>query len=197
NFETGTSYTVNAEVSIPYTVMIDQVANIENSTFYMFTAKVITFGAVNAKFSTFYAVNVQPNSSYMIDIKTNTLCKNATLDSQLGKETEWNHFFKYQTLLSCVEIASVSSKILSAINHILLEYLTSQILSIEYIEMAQCLYFDVTLVNLTVIRLDNENKNINDRFTEDVYDVKQILLKSMISKVDQINIKETWQITDK
>ncbi|CAG8851739.1 20995_t:CDS:1, partial [Racocetra persica] len=76
-------------------------------------------------------------------------------------------------------------------------YLTLQILSIERIKMAQCLYFDATLVDLTVIELDDKNENISDRFTEDVYDAKQILLKSMISKVDQINIKETWQITDK
>ncbi|CAG8834675.1 38589_t:CDS:2, partial [Gigaspora margarita] len=120
-----------------------------------------------------------------------------TLDSRLEKEAKWNHFFEYQTLSSCVGIASVSSEILPAIDYILLEYLIPQILSTEHIEMAQYLYFDATLVNLTVIGLDDENENIGDRFTEDVYNVKQILLKSMISKVDQINIKETWQITDK
>ncbi|CAG8512127.1 3805_t:CDS:2, partial [Racocetra persica] len=106
-----------------------------------------------------------------------------TLDSQLEKEAEWNCFFEYQTLLSCVGIASVSSEILPAVDHILLEYLTPQIRSIERIEIAQCLYFDATLVDLTVIGLDDENENISNRFTEDVYDAKQILLKSMISKL--------------
>ncbi|CAG8603894.1 12050_t:CDS:2, partial [Dentiscutata heterogama] len=120
-----------------------------------------------------------------------------TLDSRLEKEAEWNYFFEYQTLSICVGIASVSSEILPAVDYILLEYLMPQILSIEHIEMAQCLYFDATLVNLSVIGLDNKNENVDDQFTEDVYDAKQILLKSMISKVDQINIKETWQITDK
>ncbi|CAG8821954.1 11151_t:CDS:2, partial [Gigaspora margarita] len=57
--------------------------------------------------------------------------------------------------------------------------------------MAQCLYFDATLVDLTVIGLDDENENIGNQFIEDVYDMQKILLKSMVSKVDQINIKET------
>ncbi|CAG8693188.1 14021_t:CDS:2, partial [Racocetra persica] len=84
-----------------------------------------------------------------------------TLDSQLEKEAEWNRFFEYQTLSSCVGIVSVSSEILLAVDHILLEYLIPQILSIEHIEMAQYLYFDATLVDLTVIGLDDENENIN------------------------------------
>ncbi|CAG8791415.1 23684_t:CDS:2, partial [Dentiscutata erythropus] len=109
-----------------------------------------------------------------------------TLDSQLEKEAEWNHFFEYQTLSSCMGIASVSSEILPAVNHILLEYLTPQILSIECTKMVQCLYFDAVLVDLTVIGLDNENKDIDDRFTEDIYYVKQILFKSIISKENVI-----------
>ncbi|CAG8777006.1 1355_t:CDS:2, partial [Dentiscutata heterogama] len=84
------------------------------------------------------------------------------------KEAEWNRFFEYQTLSTCVGIASVSSEILPAVDHILLEYLMLQILSIE--------------LDLSVIGLDDENENVDDRFTEDVYDTKQILLKSMISK---------------
>ncbi|CAG8667993.1 4203_t:CDS:1, partial [Cetraspora pellucida] len=114
------------------------------------------------------------------------------------KEAEWNHFFEYKTLSSCVGIASVGSEVLPAIDHILSEYLTPQILSIEHIEIAQCLYFDVTLANLaTLIRLDDENESIGYQFIEDIYDVRQILLKSMVSEVDHVNIKETWQITDK
>ncbi|CAG8759431.1 36422_t:CDS:2, partial [Racocetra persica] len=109
-----------------------------------------------------------------------------TLDSQLEKEAEWNHFFEYQTLSSCIGIASVSSEILPAVDYILLEYLTLQILSIERIEMAQYLYFDAILVDLTIIGLDDENENISDRFTEDVYNTKQILLKLMISKENVI-----------
>ncbi|CAG8844420.1 19399_t:CDS:2, partial [Racocetra persica] len=73
-------------VSIPYTVMIDQVANIESSTSYVFTAEAITSGAVNAEFSTSYTVNVQPNSSYTIDTETNALCKNAVYDEATTKE---------------------------------------------------------------------------------------------------------------
>ncbi|CAG8788449.1 32379_t:CDS:2, partial [Racocetra persica] len=137
-------------------------------------------------------------SGWSVEFDNGGLCNLVkTLDSQLEKKAEWNYFFEYQTLSSCVGIVSVSSKILPTIDHILLEYLTPQILSIECIKIAQCLYFDVILVDLTVIGLDDKNENISDRFTEDVYDTKQILLKSMISKMDQINIKEIWQITNK
>ncbi|CAG8824847.1 19740_t:CDS:1, partial [Racocetra persica] len=59
------------------------------------------------------------------------------LNSRLEKEAEWNCFFEYQTLSSCVGIASVSSEIFSTVDHILLEYLTLHILSIERVEMAQ------------------------------------------------------------
>ncbi|CAG8702618.1 15106_t:CDS:2, partial [Cetraspora pellucida] len=84
-----------------------------------------------------------------------------TLDSRLEKEAKWNHFFEYKTLSLCVGIASVSSELLPAVDHILSEYLTPQILSIERIEMVQCLYFDATLANLaTLIRLDGENESI-------------------------------------
>ncbi|CAG8547510.1 1841_t:CDS:2 [Racocetra persica] len=68
-------------------------------------------------------------------------------------------------------------EILPAVDHIFLEYLTLQILSIERIEMAQCLYFDTTLVDLTVIRLDNENENISD-------DLQKIKKK----EIDQENV---------
>ncbi|CAG8685283.1 11915_t:CDS:2 [Gigaspora margarita] len=45
----------------------------------------------------------------------------------------------------------------------------------------------MTLVNLTVIGLDDENENIDDRFTEDVYDAKQILLNKK-KEIDQGNV---------
>ncbi|CAG8757438.1 980_t:CDS:2, partial [Dentiscutata erythropus] len=113
------------------------------------------------------------------------------------KEAEWNHFYEYQTISLCIGIASVGSKILPAVDHILSEYLTLQILSIEHIEIAQCLYFDATLANLTSIEFNDDNESMDDRFIEDIYDTKQILLKLIVSKINQVNIKETWQITNK
>ncbi|CAG8850006.1 31450_t:CDS:1, partial [Racocetra persica] len=66
------------------------------------------------------------------------------------------------TLSSCVGIASVSSEIFPTVDHILLEYLTPHILSIECVEMAQCLYFDAVLADLTMTGLDDENEDIDD-----------------------------------
>ncbi|CAG8799560.1 3385_t:CDS:2, partial [Dentiscutata erythropus] len=45
-------------------------------------------------------------------------------------------------------------------------------------EMAQCLYFDTALVDLTVIGLDDKNEDIDDRFTEDIYDYSMSTLLS-------------------
>ncbi|CAG8787121.1 14900_t:CDS:1, partial [Dentiscutata erythropus] len=89
------------------------------------------------------------------------------------------------------------SEIFSTIDHILSEYLTPHILFIEHIEMAQCLYFDAILADLTIVELDDKDRSVEDRFIENIYDSKQIFLKSMISQVNQANIKEIWQITDK
>ncbi|CAG8442619.1 3408_t:CDS:2, partial [Cetraspora pellucida] len=110
---------------------------------------------------------------------------------------EYNNIIKrvlHNNSSLCDLIASVSSEILSAVDYILLKYLTLQILSIECIEMAQCLYFDATLVDLTVIELDNENKNINDQFTEDVYDTKQILLNNQNAAARHFKFGESWSL---
>ncbi|CAG8797832.1 12106_t:CDS:2, partial [Gigaspora margarita] len=56
--------------------MIEQAANIESSTSYMFYAETSTSSTVNTEFSTSYMVNVQPNSLYTIGTKTNALSKN-------------------------------------------------------------------------------------------------------------------------
>ncbi|CAG8485068.1 14311_t:CDS:2 [Cetraspora pellucida] len=80
----------------------------------------------------------------------------------------------------------------------MLEYLTPHILSVECIEIAQCLYFNAIIADPEIIDLENENnENINDKFIEDVYDARQILLKSMVMKANRDNIQEIWEIMDK
>ncbi|CAG8789469.1 18455_t:CDS:2, partial [Dentiscutata erythropus] len=58
--------------------------------------------------------------------------------------------------------------------------------------MAQCLYFDAALVDLTVIGLDDENEDIDDRFTEDIYDAKQILLNNQSTAARCSKFGEIW-----
>ncbi|CAG8535336.1 19515_t:CDS:2 [Dentiscutata erythropus] len=150
--------------------MVSQPTNAEASTFYTANSETgisyavnaeatSTSVAVNSEFSTSYVVNVQPNSSYTIDTETNAICENAVYDEATTED----------------------------VNSIGIEYLTPQILSIERTEMAQCLYFDAALVDLTVIGLDDENEDIDDRFTEDIYDAKQILLNKK-KEIDQENV---------
>ncbi|CAG8751416.1 17010_t:CDS:2 [Gigaspora margarita] len=45
--------------------------------------------------------------------------------------------------------------------------------------------------------LSISDESIGDHFIEDVYDARQILVRSMIAKVGQENVQEIWQITDK
>ncbi|CAG8739209.1 8871_t:CDS:2, partial [Gigaspora margarita] len=77
------------------------------------------------------------------------------------------------------------------------KYLTSQILSIKCMEIAQCLYFDTILADLILIEFNDDNESLDDRFIEDVYNARQILLKSIVLKANQNNIKEIWKITNK
>ncbi|CAG8635410.1 2863_t:CDS:2, partial [Dentiscutata heterogama] len=120
-----------------------------------------------------------------------------TLDERLEKEAEWNHFFKYQTLTNCIGIISVGSEMFSVISHVMMEYLTPHILSVEYVEMAQCLYFNAIRTGVEIVDSYNKDENVGDKFIEDIYNARQILLNSMVMEVDQTNIKEIWQLMDK
>ncbi|CAG8727683.1 22871_t:CDS:2 [Dentiscutata erythropus] len=114
-----------------------------------------------------------------------------TLDDTLF-ESRWQSLllkFSSTTLSSCIEIASVGSKVFLTINHIISEYLTSYILSAKHVEIAQCLYFDATLMNLEGINSYNEDESIGNHFIEDVYNARQILVKSIIAKVAEFHIK--------
>ncbi|CAG8668959.1 2853_t:CDS:2, partial [Ambispora gerdemannii] len=123
-----------------------------------------------------------------------TLCDLAdALDARLEDEAKWNQFFEYRTMSSCMGITSVGRDLFPAIDKVMSEYLTPHILSAERLEMAQCLYF---IAN----KMDNHNEDpgisVTDGFIEDVYDAKQILLKSMIAEVGERNVREVWKIID-
>ncbi|CAG8740930.1 628_t:CDS:1, partial [Dentiscutata heterogama] len=75
---------------------------------------------------------------------------------RLEKETEWNRFFKYQTLTNCIGITSVGSEMFPVISHVMMEYLTPHILSVEYVEIAQCLYFNAIRTGVEIVDSYNE-----------------------------------------
>ena len=71
-----------------------------------------------------------------------TLCNLAdALDAQFEHKVQWNHFFEYHTLSTCIGITTISQDLFSEVDKIMNKYLTPQILSAERIKMAQCLYF--------------------------------------------------------
>ncbi|RHZ87422.1 hypothetical protein Glove_35g32 [Diversispora epigaea] len=86
---------------------------------------------------------------------------------------------------SCMGIVSVGHDLFPEIDKQMTKYLTPHILSAEQSEMAQCLYF-----------VDFSSLEVADEFVENLYDAKQILLKSMIAEVGEENIQEVWKITD-
>jgi hypothetical protein len=84
-----------------------------------------------------------------------TLCNLAnTLDERLRNEAQWNRFFEYRTLSTCVGITLAGHDLFPEVDKLMSQYLTPHILSIERMEMAQCLYFtanEVQLNNVEVI----------------------------------------------
>jgi hypothetical protein len=71
-----------------------------------------------------------------------TLCNLAdTLDARFEHEVQWNRFFEYRTLSTCMGITTISQDLFPEVDKIMTKYLTPQILSAERMEMAQCLYF--------------------------------------------------------
>ncbi|RHZ83595.1 hypothetical protein Glove_90g4 [Diversispora epigaea] len=96
---------------------------------------------------------------------SSSLCNFAdVLDARLQNEAQWNRFFEYHTMSSCMGIVSS--------------------------EMAQCLYFVVSQINLTNDNEDFSSLEVADKFVENLYDAKQILLKSIIAKVGEEKIQE-------
>jgi len=71
-----------------------------------------------------------------------TLCDlESALDARLKNEAQWNHFFEYHTLSSCMGITSISHEVFPEVNKAMSEFLSPHILSAERTEMVQCLYF--------------------------------------------------------
>ncbi|CAB4483817.1 unnamed protein product [Rhizophagus irregularis] len=124
-----------------------------------------------------------------------TLCGLAdALDARFEHEAQWNWFFEYCTLSTCVGITTVSQDLFPEVDKIMTEYLTPQILSAERMEMAQCLYFVPSQVEPNIV--EDPEAGVMEGCVEDSYDAKQILLKSMIAEVGEETIQEVWKITD-
>ncbi|RHZ84508.1 hypothetical protein Glove_80g41 [Diversispora epigaea] len=121
------------------------------------------------------------------ELKANsTLCDLANvLDARLGNESQWNRFFEYRTLSNCMGITSVSNDLFPEIDNEMSKYLTPHILSAERLEMSQCF-----------ILLQDSSADVADGFIEDLYDAKQIRLKSIIAEIGEKNFREIWKIVD-
>ncbi|RGB25106.1 hypothetical protein C1646_675850 [Rhizophagus diaphanus] len=95
-----------------------------------------------------------------------TLCGLAdALDARFEHEAQWNQFFEYRTLSTCVWISTVSQDLFSEVDKIITEYLTPQILSAEHMEMAQCLYFVPSKVKPNIV--EDPKADVTDGCVED------------------------------
>ena len=68
-------------------------------------------------------------------------------------------FFKYRTLLNCIEITSVSHEVFPEIDKVISEYLTPHILSAKRTEMAQCLYFTADKAKINTVEINLRSIN--------------------------------------
>lgn len=83
-----------------------------------------------------------------------TLCNLASsLDERLRNEAQWNRFFEYRTLSTCMGISSVGHDLFPEVDKLMSEYLTPHILSAERSEIAQCLYFIASKVEPDIIEV--------------------------------------------
>jgi len=114
-----------------------------------FTLKVFTAGIQTTSRVEGY------NNIIKCKLKANsTLCDLASiLDARLESEVKWNHFFEYHTLSTCIGITSVSCDLFSKVNKMMEKYLTPHILSAECQEMAQCLFFTASKVELDIVEV--------------------------------------------
>ncbi|RHZ86139.1 hypothetical protein Glove_54g116 [Diversispora epigaea] len=90
--------------------------------------------------------------------------------------------------------ANIGNDLFPKIDKVMSKYLTPHILSAEHLEMAQCLYFTTSKVEYDI----NEDLSVSvtDGFIEDLYDARQILLKSIIAEVGEKSLREIWKISD-
>jgi len=87
------------------------------------------------------------------------LCDLASaLDTRLEVETEWNCFFEYRTLSSCMGITSVGHDLFPEVDKQITQYLMPHILSTEHLEMAQCLYFIENQISFDINTYDEIRK---------------------------------------
>jgi len=88
------------------------------------------------------------------------------LDARLQDEAQWNRFFEYKTMSSCMGIVSVGHDLFPEIDKQMSEYLTPHILSTERLEMAQCLYFVASQIDIA---------NNNDEVNQTKYKIFEII----------------------
>jgi hypothetical protein len=78
----------------------------------------------------------------------------SALDARLKNEAQWNRFFEYRTLSTCMGITSISHEVFPEVDKVMSKYLTPHILSAERIEMAQCLYFVADKAELNTVEVN-------------------------------------------
>src|SRR2546423_12884435 len=88
------------------------------------------------------------------------------LDARLQDEAQWNWFFEYKTMSSCMGIVSVGYDFFPEIDKQMSKYLTPHILSMECLKMAQCLYFVASQIDIA---------NNNDEINQTKYKIFEII----------------------
>ncbi|CAB5345802.1 unnamed protein product [Rhizophagus irregularis] len=89
---------------------------------------------------------------------------------------------KYTT----VGLPHLSSQFFSDVDTVIVEFLTSLILSLQHFQISQSFTYEGQLIFCSF--------DVYDNFVEDIVDEPQVMLKSILNDMDISNVVETWKI---
>ncbi|CAB4476260.1 unnamed protein product [Rhizophagus irregularis] len=111
----------------------------------------------------------------------------------LDNEMKYERIIKMRNILPRQTLDDVPSKFFVGINEICKEFLIPHILSATQNQMKHSFFYDAYLVDKDTIQ-QVDNTDDNEGFRKDDYDATQILLQTIIKKIQNLLIVEIWKV---
>uniref|UniRef100_U9TG81 SWIM-type domain-containing protein n=1 Tax=Rhizophagus irregularis (strain DAOM 181602 / DAOM 197198 / MUCL 43194) TaxID=747089 RepID=U9TG81_RHIID len=106
---------------------------------------------------------------------------------------KYERIIKMRNILPRQTLDDVPSKFFVGINEICKEFLIPHILSATQNQMKHSFFYDAYLVDKDTIQ-QVDNTDDNEGFRKDDYDATQILLQTIIKKIQNLLIVEIWKV---
>ncbi|CAG8639905.1 7803_t:CDS:2, partial [Racocetra persica] len=114
------------------------------------------------------------------------------IEKRLDNELQYNKLVDLKAPYILIRLPHLSLQFFTNINAILVQFLTFLILSWQQFQISQSLTYEGCLVPFSVEILEIDT--VNDVFIEDISDEPQIILKSLLNRVEVSSIIELWRI---